>query len=475
MREHLLFLTGAMAEASVKKTLDTFDKDFDCTVHSLGISVASLMTTKLIKKRLKETFGADRALLPGGFRGDLDELQEHFGIPFERGPVDLKDLPEFFGQQKRKVSLDRHDMLIFAEINGASELSPEAILAMAQLYRKEGAEVIDLGFLPDQDFPHLHDAIQLLKENGFKVSVDTHEAQDLIKADKAGADYLLSLKPSALWVADEVAATPIVVPETVDDIQSLHAAIDSLLSGKRAFIADPVLAPIHHGLTRSIAHYYELRQRYPEIEIMLGIGNVTELTHADTGGMTALLIGVASELKVHFALTTQVSEHCRKAIREADLARRIMYAARQEKATPANFDGGLMGLHERHPFLYSDLEIRQSAEQVRDSGYRIQVNQSGVHVYNRDMYKLASDPYDFYADLKVSDDGGHAFYLGVELARAQLAWQLGKRYMQDEELDWGCAVEKKEEDLSQHKEAGVTLREKRANRKKRAVRGKSGE
>jgi len=30
-----------------------------------------------------------------------------------------------------------------------------------------------------------------------------------------------------------------------------------------------------------------------------------------------------------------------------------------------------------------------------------------------------------------------AFYLGVELARAQIAWQLKKRYNQDEELAWG--------------------------------------
>jgi hypothetical protein len=26
----------------------------------------------------------------------------------------------------------------------------------------------------------------------------------------------------------------------------------------------------------------------------------------------------------------------------------------------------------------------------------------------------------------------------VELARAQIAWQLKKRYNQDEELQWGC-------------------------------------
>jgi hypothetical protein len=38
----------------------------------------------------------------------------------------------------------------------------------------------------------------------------------------------------------------------------------------------------------------------------------------------------------------------------------------------------------------------------------------------------------------VDDDASHAFYLGVELARAQIAWQLKKRYAQDEELHWGC-------------------------------------
>jgi hypothetical protein len=37
----------------------------------------------------------------------------------------------------------------------------------------------------------------------------------------------------------------------------------------------------------------------------------------------------------------------------------------------------------------------------------------------------------------VEDDASHAFYLGVELARAQIAWQLKKRYSQDEELQWG--------------------------------------
>ena len=39
------------------------------------------------------------------------------------------------------------------------------------------------------------------------------------------------------------------------------------------------------------------------------------------------------------------------------------------------------------------------------------------------------------------------FYLGVELAKAQIAWQLGKNYDQDNELEWGIATEKKNKNL----------------------------
>ena len=51
----------------------------------------------------------------------------------------------------------------------------------------------------------------------------------------------------------------------------------------------------------------------------------------------------------------------------------------------------------------------------------------------------ATDPFKLFAHLGLEGDGSHAFYLGVELARAQIAWQLGKRYVQDRELDWGVA------------------------------------
>ena len=462
MKERILFVTGKLACRSLCKVLEKIQPaDFTYTVHELGISVAALMTTKLIKHRLKNLPDIDRIILPGRFRGDLDELSEHFRVPVERGPDELKDLPAFFGKQSAPPDLGHYDIRLFGEIVNAPELSPAEILAVAKQYRRDGADVIDMGFLPDTPFPHLESTIELLKENDLAVSVDTHDPKILVQAARRGADYLFSLKRDTLWVAEEVDAIPILVPDTPQEPQTLYGAIDTLLKKGLPFIADPILDPIHCGLADSIVRYAKLRQDYPDIEIMMGIGNLTELTHADSTGVNALLLGIASELGVRHVLTTQVSEHCRKTIREADLARRILFHTREEGVPPTGVDNGLMALHERKPFPYDTEEIDEFAQGVRDPNFRIQVAPDGVHIYNRDRHEVATDPFDLYSHLDVAEDGAHAFYLGVELGRAQIAWQLGKRYEQDEELGWGCAVEKAEADLSRRKEAGVTLKEKR--------------
>ena len=105
---------------------------------------------------------------------------------------------------------------------------------------------------------------------------------------------------------------------------------------------------------------------------------------------------------------------------------------------PRHIDEGLLALHDRKPFTYTAEEIADVAREIRDANYRIQVAADGIHIYNREGHHVATDPYDLFPRLGVESDGGHAFYLGLELARAQIAWQLGKRYDQDEELGWGC-------------------------------------
>ncbi|MGH8565549.1 MAG: hypothetical protein ACREXW_16250 [Gammaproteobacteria bacterium] len=65
---------------------------------------------------------------------------------------------------------------------------------------------------------------------------------------------------------------------------------------------------------------------------------------------------------------------------------------------------------------------------------------AGIHVYNRDVMTTATDPFDLYPRLGLlQGDAPHAFYLGVELGRAQIARQLGKPCIQDEPRKWGSA------------------------------------
>lgn len=464
MPENLLFLTGKLAEKSLLKILadmqsPTSQPAFKYRVAQLGVSVAALMTPELIMRRMSDAGDADRILLPGLCRGDLTQLEAKYGVPVERGPKDLKDLPRFFGRGGKEPDLSQYDVKIFAEIVEAPELSVDGIVARAEYYRLQGADVIDLGCLPNTPFPHLADAIAALKAAAFKVSVDSLESNDLLLAGKAGADYLLSLTEKTLWIADEVASTPILIPAKPGNLPSLYRAIDAMRKKGRPFIADAILDPIPFGFTESIVRYQRLRKRYPAIEIMMGVGNLTELTDADTTGINAMLFGIISELKLNAVLATSVSPHAVNAVKEADVARRVMYAAREDRRLPRDYSDGLLGLHDRRPFSYSADEIADFAAQIKDPSFRIQVSEEGVSVYNRNGLFQATDPFKLYPHLKVDDDASHAFYLGVELARAQIAWQLKKRYSQDAELEWGCATpEKNAEGRVAHRDAAVKAR-----------------
>lgn len=463
MADHILLLTGKLAEKSLRRVMESIAaREFTYEIANIGVSVAALMTTDMIARRLTDTRGASRILVPGLCTGDFESASERLGVPVERGPIDLKDLPAYFGRGARRRDLSQYDMQIFAEITDAPRIGVQEILARAAAHRRDGADVIDLGCLPSTPFPHLEEAVQALIAAGHSVSVDSVEPEELRRGGRAGAHYLLSLKESTLGIAEEVASTPVLIPESAGDVESLHRAMDRLAARGRRFIADSILDPIHFGFTESIVRYHALRQRYPRAEIMMGVGNLTELTEADTTGLNMLLLGVMSELRITHLLTTQVSPHAAACVREIDRARRIMHAAREDNSLPKGYDDGLIIGHERKPFPYTTEEIREMAALVRDPSYRVQVSADGIHVYNREERVLGGDPFKIFPELGLlQSDAPHAFYMGVELARAQIAWQLGKRYVQDEELNWGVAVPPERQgekaDMHAYKGEGSTL------------------
>ncbi len=457
MSESLLFLTGKLAEKSLHQVLASMQPaPFKYRITQIGVSVAALMTPELIARRVPDVGDASRVIVPGLCCGDLTMLEDKYGVPVARGPVDLKDLPQYFGRGGKAPDLSKYDVSIFAEIVDAPQLSVEEILVRAQHFQSQGANVIDLGCLPNTPFPHLADAIKTLKAAGFKVSVDSLSADDILLAGKSGADYLLSLTEHTLWIAEQVNAVPVLIPEKSGSLPSLYRAIEGMRKLGKPFIADAILDPIPFGFTESIVRYHKLRKRYPDIQIMMGVGNITELTDADTTGINAILFGIISELNINAVLATSVSPHAINAVAEADVARRMMFAAREENRLPRDYTAGLLGMHDRRPFTYTLDEIAEFAAQIKDPSFRIQVSKEGMHIYNRDGLFSDIDPFKLYPNLKVEDDASHAFYLGVELARAQIAWQLKKRYTQDEELAWGVnTYESSQEGKTAHREASM--------------------
>ncbi|MFA5957102.1 DUF6513 domain-containing protein [Hyphomicrobium sp.] len=462
MAKRIVLVTGSLAEPRVKRIAEELNNsDLEPIVANIGVKVAALMTTEIVERRLKLPEHADRVIMPGRFRGDLERLSDHFGTRFERGPEEIADLPEYLGQAARKIDLSEQDVTIFGEIVDATLLTPEQIVERSRKYRADGADVIDLGCLPDSPFPHLEATIAALHADGAKVSVDSFNAEELSRATRAGADYLFSLSETTISIVDEGPAAPILISAGAADMDSLDRVIDIMIAKGRPFFADPILDPIHYGFTASVARYYDLRKRRPDIPILMGIGNVTELTDADTTGINAILMGMCSELHITAVLAVQVSPHCRTAIKEFDRARREYFAARKANALPQGFGSGLMALRDRKGFASTPAEIKSLASEIRDHNYRIEVAEDGIHIYNREGHHVSDDPFQLYPHLDTRADPGHAFYLGVETARAEIAYRLGKRYAQDEPLEFGVVAETKgsadDAHLMKFKDAGSTL------------------
>ena len=459
MVERILFLTGHLARPRLEKVLfDLGSNEFELLIQDIGVKVAALMTEAIIVRRLPRPVLADRVVLPGRCRADLARLSLVFGVPFERGPDELKDLPAYLGRGRREPDLSRHDLRIFAEIVDAPLHSVEAIAARALTMMQKGADVIDLGCLPDTPFPHLEDAVRSLKSLGLSVSIDSANLGELRRAAQAGAAFLLSLTEETLVLAVETGATPVIIPAQHGDIGSLLRAAE--LANKHGIraILDPVLDPIHFGFSSSLERYIHLRRALPDAEILMGTGNLTELTDADSVGLTALLLGICSELFIRNVLVVQVSSHTRRTIEEHDAARRIMHVARCDAALPKGYGRALIQLHDQAPFPNSAAEIFELAAQIKDLNFRIETSEEGIHIYNRTGHYLSRDALSLFPKLAVEGDASHAFYLGTELMKAEIAWRLGKRYSQDEGLDWGCGVDRESQDMTRLQQVGHRLR-----------------
>jgi dihydropteroate synthase-like protein len=439
-----ILVTGKLAAPALRTTLEAMAPEFEYEVAVLRISVAALMTTPWISKHLPSAEGVDRIMIPGLCEGDVRVIEDRFGVKVEKGPADLRDLPEYFGGAALRQEYGAYDIQIFAEINNVPYMPREEILRWAGYFRESGADVIDLGCALDRKFEDAAEVIGLLKKQGYRVSIDTFDKKEILAADRAGVDYVLSVNGSNLDIAEALHCAVVVIPDFGEGLETLDRSIAHLQRVGRPYIVDPVIEPIAMGFAASLDRYVQVRARYPDAEMLMGIGNITELTDADTTGVNAVLIGFCEELGIRHVLTTEVIEWARGAVREVDVARRLMHAARRRGMVPKYIDDRLLTVKDARPKYSTEAELRALQSAITDPNFRIYTTRDAICVFNSRVFVSGTDIQALFEQLGV-EDPSHAFYLGKELMKARLALLLGKTYVQEQPLRWGYLTPKEGE------------------------------
>ncbi len=440
----ILFVTGRLAEFALRRLLDDLAPraGFVPEVAVLPISVAALMPPKWVARHLVVPEGVGRVILPGYCRGDLGPVLEKVGdVKVERGPEDLRDLPVFFGQaDTKREGYGGYSIEILAEINHAPTLELRELLRQAERFGAEGADWIDLGCNPDDRWTGVGEAVRELRDHGLRVSIDSFDPAEVADAVAMGAELVLSVNATNRQHAADWGVEVVVVPDRPGTLDGLEETVAFLEARGVPHRLDPILEPIGFGFAASLARYAEVRRRYPETAMLMGIGNLTELTDVDSAGVNVLLTAICQELGVGSVLTTAVIPWARSSVREIDLARRLVYHAVTRKVLPKHLEPGLVLLRDPKVPRHGREVLEELGRRIKDPNWRIFAEDGQLYALSRDRFLVESDPFLLFDRMGV-EDPSHAFYLGSELMKAKTALTLGKAYRQDQALDWGFLTE----------------------------------
>jgi dihydropteroate synthase-like protein len=468
---HIHFVTGRLAEHALRPIVTSLAAQlgFDYSIEVLPITVAALMTPAWIARHVHIPGEAKRVIVPGYCDGDLAPIQALTDARVERGPRDLRELDEFFGQSSRRLEdYGGYDIRILAEINHAPRLSLAEILRQAAELRGAGADLIDVGCDPGATWAGVGECVRALRSEGHRVSIDSLNPAEIAPAVEAGAELVLSVNATNRDAAKDWGCEVVVIPDDFSALSGLEETVELLANAGVPLRIDPVTEPIGCGFAASLGRYLEVRRRFPDAEMLMGIGNLTELTDADSAGINVLLLGFCQELGIRSVLTTQVINWARTAVRECDLARRLVYYAARRRIPPKYVEPRLVALRDPKVHEFGAAALEQLAAQIKDNNFRVFAESGQVHLLGAGIHIADRDPFLVFERLLNPGFGGaadaheaptnvdatHAFYLGYEMAKAMIALVLGKEYRQDEALNWGYLTQAEESHRLRKSSAG---------------------
>ncbi|MDA1178995.1 MAG: DUF6513 domain-containing protein, partial [Planctomycetota bacterium] len=379
---HIHFVTGRLAEHALRDVVSQLQVKvgFQVTIDVLPITVAALMTPTWIAKHLAANPDADLVLLPGYCQGDLTVVQERTQARVQCGPKDLLALPEFFGQAPDRTEYGQYAIEILAEINHAGQLELPASLELAKQLVRDGADLVDLGCSPDRYWPGVGDCVRQLRDAGIRVSIDSFDRREVEAAVKSGAELVLSVNSTNREYAADWGCEVVAIPDQPQMWESLTDTIDYLTQQRVPFRIDPILEPIGFGFAQSMGRYLRARSEFPSAKIMMGIGNLTELTDVDSAGINTLLLGFCAELQIESVLTTQVIPWASTSVRECDLARRLVHFAVQRRTLPKHLEPQLVTLRDPRRYELGPQRLHELSQQIRDHNYRLFAESGEIHL-----------------------------------------------------------------------------------------------
>ena len=264
----------------------------------------------------------------------------------------------------------------------------------------------------------------------------------------AGAELVLSVNSSNRSAASDWGCEVVVVPDDPRTLAGLDETIEELAAAGVRLRIDPVLEPIGFGFAGSLGRYLQVRERYPDAEMMMGIGNLTELTDADSAAINTLLLGFCQEVGIHSVLTTQVINWARSSVRECDLARRLVYHSVRHRVLPKHLEPRLVMLRDPAVLEPSASELERLSREIKDANYRVFVSawrsargQSRVAFARcrpvRPVRTVAAAPGPA-VDFPRTSMPPTLFILDTKCARRPPRSLSGKQYEQDEPIELGA-------------------------------------
>ena len=465
----------------------------------------------------------DMILVPGLIKKGTKEITKELGIPTFKGSTDGADLAmvldliekielsqtttadKLINEEKRKQALkfiedfendtetiekllekpnnilirnlpvgEDFPMRVLAEIANAPFLSKEALINKCQYFVDSGADMIDIGMAAGEDFsdkiPELIETLRPIVGDR-PLSIDTLNPNEIKTAAENGIDFVLSLdlgnNSEVKEVLKEKQIPAVLLPTNFSQgkspkspserVEAMHQLIKDTEGVK--YVADLILDPVNSAsIVESIIACNEFHKTNPA-PMFFGVGNVTELMDADSGGVNVLLAGIGMELGVSILFTPEESGKTRGSVRELATASKMMFLAKHRKSIPKDLGINLVEFkdkHKRNDIIVNERdgvpEIRQKKPMkfIRDKAgsFKIHVDYAttvkdsritATHFKKNEpdfviVGHSAKEIYEEIIEKELVTRMEHAAYLGSELQKAEIAMITGKEYVQDFEL-----------------------------------------